>query len=293
MTSFPPVDGGASRRGHHLLRAGLAVLVLLVLLALQHDLVALVPARYQEALRLGIVGAAALVGAQAVRESVTAITRGLDRQAGVVLRNLSTWILSILLVLWIASTVGVNLSGLLLGGAVVGVVVATASQASLGNFFAGLVLMVGRPYRVGSPLRLRGAALGNVEYEGTVVDLGALYTTLVTASGETLRLPNSTVVTSAVVTGEAPLQAEVELELPRGTPLRPIHQALQQRLGEQRQLTITPKHLTAGEEGRLLCQVQVRSALPVDRTWLADALREAVELGSEGAARDELWRPAS
>jgi hypothetical protein len=290
---LPSGERGTGRRGHHLLRAGLAVLLLLVLLALQHDLVALVPARYQEAVRFGIAGVAALAGAQAVRESVAALTRGLDRQSGVVLRNLCTWVLSILLVLWIASTVGVNLSGLLLGGAVVGVVVAAASQASLGNFFAGLVLMVARPYRVGSPLRLRGAALGNVEYEGTVVDLGALYTTLVTASGETLRLPNSSVVSSAVVTGEAPLQAEVELELPWGTPLHPIHRALQQRLGEQRQLTILPSHLRLGEGGRLLCRVQVRSALPVDRTWLADALREAVELGSEEAARDELWRPAS
>jgi small-conductance mechanosensitive channel len=289
---FPPEATKASRRGHFL-RAGLAVLVLLLLLASQRDLVGLVSGRYQEVVRLGIVGAAALAGAQAIREGVAAITRSLEREAGVVLRNLSTWVLSILLVLWIASTVGVNLSGLLLGGAVVGVVVATASQASLGNFFAGVVLMVARPYRVGSPLRLRGPALGNVEYEGTVVDLGALYTTLVTASGETLRLPNSIVMTSAVVTGEPPLQAEVELELPRGTPLRLIHQALQQRLGEQRQVTITPGRVIVGQEGRLLCRVQIRSALPVDRTWLADTLREAVELGSEGTGREELWRPAS
>ncbi len=292
MIPFPAGEAKASRRGH-LLRAGLAVLILLALLALQGDLVALVPARYREVVRLGIVGVAALAGAQAIREGVAAITRSLEREAGVVLRNLSTWVLSILLVLWIASTVGVNLSGLLLGGAVVGVVVATASQASLGNFFAGVVLMVARPYRVGSPLRLRGAALGNAEYEGTVVDLGALYTTLVTASGETLRLPNSIVMSSAMVTGEAPLQAEVELELPRGTPLRLIHQTLQQRLGEQRQITIAPGRVIAGQEGRLLCRVQIRSALPIDRTWLADALREAVELGSEEAEREELWRPAS
>ena len=60
--------------------------------------------------------------------------------------------------------------------------------------------------------------LGNVEYEGTVLDMGALYTTMTTASGEVLKLPNCSVVTSALVLGEAPLQADIEVALPPGPP---------------------------------------------------------------------------
>ena len=45
---------------------------------------------------------------------------------------------SLLCELHSASELGVNLSGLLVGGAILGVIVASASQASLGNFFSGL-----------------------------------------------------------------------------------------------------------------------------------------------------------
>ena len=40
----------------------------------------------------------------------------------------------------------VNLGNLLVGGAVTGVVIGIAAQQTLGNFFAGLVLLFARPY---------------------------------------------------------------------------------------------------------------------------------------------------
>ena len=40
----------------------------------------------------------------------------------------------------------VNLGNLLVGGAITGVVVGIAAQQTLGNFFAGLVLLFARPY---------------------------------------------------------------------------------------------------------------------------------------------------
>lgn len=260
-----------------LVRAAAAVAIVIALLGAQAGLAGLAPRPYAPAVQVGVLAAAALAGAVAIRNGVGAITHGLDGQATMTIRNLSTWTLYALLGIAMASAVGFNLSGLLVGGAILGVIVAAGSQASLGNFFAGLVLMLGRPYRVGSSVRLRGPGLAGTEYEGTVLDMGALYTTLTTPSGEVLKLPNSAVVTSALVLGEAPLRAEIDVALPPGTPLRPIETAMRERLGHAAtHVTIRPRALEAGADGKLVCLVQVRSTTAVNPTAVADALALAV-----------------
>jgi hypothetical protein len=255
----------------------------MILLTLQNDLLALVPHRLEGLGRLAVLGLAVVLSAVMVRDLVGAIFQSADRQAAVMWRNLSSWTLYALMGLLIASALGVNLSGFLVGGAILGVIVAAASQASLGNFFAGLVLMLGRPYRVGASLRLRGPIGGGAEFEGTVVDMGALYTTLRTAGGETLKLPNSAVVTSALVMGEAPLQAEVEVEMPPTTALKPVEERVRRYLGQpSADVTIRPQTLKALDATTLVCKVQVRSETPVEPSVLAEALVHAVE----GSGRD-------
>jgi small-conductance mechanosensitive channel len=270
-------------RRQRVVRAAAGAALTLALLGAQRDLSRVVPGRYTAVVVAGVLAAAALVGSVAIRDGVGLLTHGLEPQAAVTIRNLGTWTLYAVLAVAMASALGFNLSGLLVGGAILGVIVAAASQASLGNFFAGLVLMLGRPYRVGTALRLRGPNLAGAEYEGTVVDMGALYTTLTTAAGEVLKLPNSAVVTSALVLGEAPLQAEVDITLPPGTALHPIEAALRERLGSGRAVvTIRPRVLETGADGKLACQVQVRSPTAVDPAVVAEALAVAVPAAQSG-----------
>lgn len=279
---MPPSRTSIARR---LGQAVLGVVVLVSLLGAQNMLAQLAPHPYGPYVRVAALAVAALAGAFAIRNGLAAVTHGLDRQATVTIRNLGTWTLYVLLGLAMASAAGLDVSGLLLGGAILGVVVAAGSQASLGNFFAGLVLMLGQPYRVGATVRMRGPNLGTGEYEGTIVDMGALYTTLATPAGETLKLPNSAVVTSALVLGEAPLQAEIDLALKPGTPLRQIESALRERLGpEAGMVTIRPRVLEAGPDGKLACLVQVRSATALEPSVLAEALALAVGGMDAGAA---------
>jgi small-conductance mechanosensitive channel len=134
-------------------RTAAAAAVTLALLGARHDLARVVPDAYAAAVGAAVLAAAALVGAFAIRNGVGVLTHGLDSQAIVTVRNLGTLTLYVLLGIAMASALGFNLSGLLVGGAILGVIVAAGSQASLGNFFAGLVLMLGRPYRVGGARR--------------------------------------------------------------------------------------------------------------------------------------------
>lgn len=91
---------------------------------------------------------------------------------------------------------GVQLGQLLLGGALTGVIIGIASQQSLGNLFAGLVLVFARPFTVGDRLRVHSGALGG-PHEGEVIEMGLVYLTLQNANG-VIRLPNSAVLGSAV-----------------------------------------------------------------------------------------------
>ncbi|WP_412538856.1 mechanosensitive ion channel family protein [Longispora sp. K20-0274] len=68
----------------------------------------------------------------------------------------------------------VPIGQLLLGGALTGVVVGIAGQQTLANLFAGIVLLVARPFRVGQVVRLSSGALGG-ELDGTVTEIGLAY----------------------------------------------------------------------------------------------------------------------
>lgn len=100
------------------------------------------------------------------------------------------------------SIAGVEARTLALGGAAATVIVGLAAQQTLGNVFAGTVLLSARPFRVGDRVRLQGGPLAG-QIEGTVGSLGLLYTTFVTEEGSTM-VPNSVVLNVAVLaTGRA------------------------------------------------------------------------------------------
>jgi small-conductance mechanosensitive channel len=92
---------------------------------------------------------------------------------------------------------GVKPDKLLVGGAVTGVLLGIAAQQSLGNLFAGLVLLFAGPFRVGDHVRFRAGALSG-EIEGVVTDLSLAYVRLDTAQGQML-LPNSQALAAAVL----------------------------------------------------------------------------------------------
>ncbi len=91
----------------------------------------------------------------------------------------------------------VQLTQLLVGGAVVGVLLGIAAQQSLANLFAGLVLLFARPFRVSDHVRFRAGALSGT-IEGVVVDISLTYVRLATDDGSVL-IPNSQALAASVV----------------------------------------------------------------------------------------------
>lgn len=90
----------------------------------------------------------------------------------------------------------VPVSQLLLGGALTSVFVGIAAQQALSNVFAGIVLLLARPFRVGDPILLRAGALGG-ELRGTVTEIGISYVRLDTGTS-VMAVPNSQVLNAVV-----------------------------------------------------------------------------------------------
>src|SRR3954470_1146391 len=99
--------------------------------------------------------------------------------------------------LFALSIAGLKPETLLAASAFTAVIVGLASQQTLGNVFAGVVLLSARPFRVGDRLRLQAGPLAG-QIEGTVASVGLLFTDL--ARGEdTIMIPNTVVLSSAIV----------------------------------------------------------------------------------------------
>jgi small-conductance mechanosensitive channel len=104
---------------------------------------------------------------------------------------------------------------LVVGGALTSVLLAVAAQQSLANIFAGMVLLLSRPFRVGDHIRLRAGALGGV-LDGTVIEIGITYIRLDTGE-TTMSVPNAQVLAAAV--GPVPPDPDAEEPLAQNNPV--------------------------------------------------------------------------
>src|SRR3989440_2247382 len=129
---------------------------------------------------------------------------------GFVIRLL-TMAVAVLIALGVA---GVSTGSLIAGGAFTAIVLGIAAQQTLGNLFAGLVLLTARPFRVGERIRLQAGALGGV-LEGVVSSLGLMYTTI--ARGEDrIMIPNNGVLAAVIVPLREADSVDVRVRLTAG-----------------------------------------------------------------------------
>jgi small-conductance mechanosensitive channel len=112
---------------------------------------------------------------------------------------------------------GISLQALAVGGAFTAVVLGLAAQQTLGNVFAGMVLLSARPFRLGERVRLQAGMLAG-QIEGVVSSLGLLYTTL-SRGDDRIMIPNNVVLSAAVLPLREPEAVNVRVTL--GSGVRP------------------------------------------------------------------------
>jgi small-conductance mechanosensitive channel len=141
--------------------------------------------------------------------------------AGSAMRMLVTGFGYAVALLGTLSMMSIPVGHLLLGGAIAGVVIGIAAQQSLGNVFAGMVLLMVRPFAVGNRIRVRSGALGG-EFYGTVSAMSLTYVSVLTDEGM-LKVPNSSLLAAAVgpwdrSTHAQPAPQPARAESPKSAP---------------------------------------------------------------------------
>ena len=181
-----------------------------------------VPVRIATVIVLAVLGWA--IARAAGRAAAPTFFRRMDPSTagtvGFVIR-LATMAITLLAALRIAQ---VSPSTLLAGSAFTAVILGLAAQQTLGNLFAGMVLLSARPFRVGERVRLQAGNVGG-SIEGIVSSLGLLYTTLARGEDRVL-IPNSVVLAAAVVPIREPDPVDVKVRLRSGISMTQIQEIL-------------------------------------------------------------------
>jgi small conductance mechanosensitive channel len=139
--------------------------------------------------------------------------------------RLTTMVIAVLVALRIA---GLSPRELTVGGAATAVLIGLAAQQTIGNLFAGTVLLSARPFRVGDRVRLQGGPLAGT-MEGVVSSLGLLYTVLADGEDE-IMVPNSVVLNVAVVPLREPDSVDLRARLRPGVTPADIQRMLEERI---------------------------------------------------------------
>src|SRR5215208_7754516 len=174
---------------------------------------------------------------------------------------------------------GLHASTLAVGGAFTAVIVGLAAQQTLGNLFAGLVLLSTRPFRVGERVRLVGGALAG-SIEGIVSSLGLFYTDLVNGA-DRMMVPNSMLLNVAVVPLREPERVELRARFSADTTPHHVQELL------ARSLTIPTRYaphveLEELDRDEIVVRVEVTPMRPADGSKLASEVLSAVR-NTDGA----------
>jgi len=188
---------------------------------------------------------------------------------GFVIRLL-TMAVALLIALGVA---GVSTGSLIAGGAFTAVVLGIAAQQTLGNLFAGLVLITARPFRVGERIRLQAGALGGV-LEGVVSSLGLMYTTLARGQDRVM-IPNNCVLSAVVVPVREPQSVDVKVRLGSGVRPSQVQSILDEKIRTPTRTAATVL-LREIDGDDVVIRVQATPERADDGAKLADEIIEAL-----------------
>ncbi len=203
------------------------------------------------------------------------IDRGIARRGGLpseaatryrVLRRIvrtSVVVIGVLSALLVIPEVRTVAGGILASSAVLGLIIGFASQRTIGNFVAGLMIAITQPVRLGDRVEVDGA-------RGTVEEIGLTYTFIRTFDNARLVIPNeklaSDTIRNATIRSREQL-AEITVQIPIQSDLRAAVDLLKTEAA------------TAREGDAFVSDLADRATITM-RAWAADEI-EAEKLAAD------------
>jgi small-conductance mechanosensitive channel len=114
--------------------------------------------------------------------------------------------------------------GILASSAVIGLVIGFASQRTIGNVVAGILIAITQPLRLGDRVTVEGT-------EGIVEEIGLTYTWIRTRDNDRLVVPNEKLASESIRNStirSAETLAEVQVQVPASADLRAVVNSLQE-----------------------------------------------------------------
>lgn len=116
----------------------------------------------------------------------------LDNSLRSFLASFSNILLYIILIITIASVLGIPATSFITLLASCGVAIGLALQGTLSNFAGGLMLLLFKPFKVGDYVEVSGES-------GTVLEISVVYTVILTVDNKRITVPNGTLTNAVIV----------------------------------------------------------------------------------------------
>jgi small-conductance mechanosensitive channel len=189
---------------------------------------------WQRLLVIGIVLGAAIVAARLIDRRIMGADRSPEAltRYRILRRTVSVAIVTmgLLSALLVIPQVRAVAGGLLASSAILGLVIGFASQRTLGNFVAGLMIATTQPLRLGDWVEVAGV-------EGSVEEIGLMYTFIRTEDNARLVIPNEKLASDTILNStirSAAKYAEVTVQVPPSADLRSLVEVLREEVPGER-----------------------------------------------------------
>ncbi|RLF05167.1 MAG: mechanosensitive ion channel family protein [Thermoprotei archaeon] len=157
--------------------------------------------------------------------------------------KLLRYVIIILAVTITLASLGVDLTGALVAGGIIGIVIGFAAQASVSNLISGILLLLEKPFKLGDFIHV-----GDIV--GAVVEVGLLSTTIVTWEGIKVRIPSSELFNSSFRNYSASRirVVRVNVQIPYSESIEKAAQAITSKLREQWYILEEPEPMVFAKE---------------------------------------------
>lgn len=155
-----------------------------------------------------------IVGRLIIKSLLNMLTKAIEKKSvdksleGFAL-SISKVVLNILLLITIASTVGIEMTTFVAMLGAASLAVGLALQGSLSNFAGGVLILITKPFKVGDYIEAAG-------HSGTVKEIQVFYTILTTPDNKTIFIPNGNLSNSSSVNYSANATRRVDLRFSIG-----------------------------------------------------------------------------
>jgi small-conductance mechanosensitive channel len=189
---------------------------------------------WQRLLVIGIVLAATILAARLIDRRILGVDRSPEAMTRyrVLRRTISVGLVTVglLSALLVIPQVRAVAGGLLASSAILGLIIGFASQRTLGNFVAGLMIATTQPLRLGDWVEVGGVG-------GSVEEIGLMYTFIRTEDNARLVIPNEKLASDTIRNStirSAAKYAEVRVQVPPSADLRSLVEALRAEVPGER-----------------------------------------------------------